>query len=104
MSKNNLKPASAVINDLRMQGFTTDFRFANNRLIPLQYPSRQYTADDVEVLDTYRFEGDTDPADASILYVIRTNDGLQGTLSNAYGPMGDSGIDDFFNKTNEHSY
>lgn len=103
MAKNNLKTVTAVLKDLQAQGFTTDFRFKNNKLIPLQYPSRQYTADDIEVLDTYRFEGDTDPADASILYVFKTSDGLQGTLANAYGPMADVGVDEFFKRTNEHS-
>lgn len=104
MAKNNLKTLTAVLDDLHAQGFTTDFRYEKNRLIPLQYPSRQYMPDDIEVLDSYRFEGDTDPADASILYVFRTSDGLQGTLTNGYGPSADLSVDEFFKRAGEPTF
>ena len=97
MSKNNLKSMSSVLEDLRSQGFTEDFRFEKNCLISMEHPDRRYSANEVDILDTYRFEGDTDPADASILYVIETNDGLKGTISNAYGPTADVNLDAFFN-------
>src|SRR5688572_10879201 len=97
MAKHNLTTITSVLKDLKTQGFTTDFRFENNRLIPTQYPSREYRSEDIEVLDTYRFEGDTDPDDASILYVLKTSDGLRGTLVNSYGPTADTDIDTFLN-------
>lgn len=104
MAKNNLKTMTSVLEDLRTQGFTTDFRYEKNKIIPLQYPSRQYIADDIELLDSYRFEGDTDPADASILYVFRTSDGLQGTLTNGYGPSADVSVDEFFTRAGEPTF
>lgn len=100
-AKHNLKPLSSVLKDLRSQGFTTDFRLDKNSLVPLQYPTRKYRSEEITILDQYRFEGDTDPADASILYVLETDDGLKGTISNSYGPAADTTIEDFLNHTKE---
>jgi hypothetical protein len=33
----------------------------------------------------YRFEGDSNPDDSSIVYAISSNTGLKGTLVDAYG-------------------
>lgn len=96
--KSDLKPLTGVLADLRNQGFTTDFRFVKNRLIPFQYSHRSYQSSDIKILDSYRFEGDTDPADDSILYVIETNDGLKGTISNGHGVNADTALDDFLSQ------
>ncbi len=40
-----------------------------------------------------RFEGDSDPADMSILYAIETNDGDKGTYVDAFGTYGDQSPD-----------
>jgi len=60
-----------------------------------------YKPEDLTIVKTYRFEGDSDPADASILYVIEANDGLVGYSIDAYGVYSnhdDDGYDDFIRK------
>ena len=37
-----------------------------------------YTQDELKITRTYRFEGESNPSDNSILYVIEANDGLVG--------------------------
>jgi len=44
-----------------------------------------YNAEDLKIIKTYRFEGESDPADSSILYVIEANDGMTGYSLDAYG-------------------
>jgi hypothetical protein len=44
-----------------------------------------YETGDLKIIKTYRFEGDSDPSDSSILYVIEANDGLIGYSLDAYG-------------------
>ena len=39
--------------------------------------------------EVHRFEGNTDPEDESVLYAIRTPDGLHGTLVGAFGTYAD---------------
>jgi len=44
-----------------------------------------YQPEDLKIVRTYRFEGESDPSDSSILYVIEANDGLIGYSIDAYG-------------------
>ena len=44
-----------------------------------------YKPEDLKIIKTYRFEGDSDPADSSIIYLIEANDGLIGYSMDAYG-------------------
>jgi hypothetical protein len=60
-----------------------------------------YQPEDVTIIKTYRFEGESDPSDASIIYVIETKDGLIGYSLDAYGAYSnhdDDGYDDFIRK------
>ena len=48
------------------------------------------------LVQTHRFEGNTDPSDNSILYVLEHKNGLdKGILIDAYGPMHDEKINQF---------
>jgi hypothetical protein len=44
-----------------------------------------YQPEELTIIKTYRFEGDSDPAESSILYLIEANDGLIGYALMAYG-------------------
>jgi hypothetical protein len=60
-----------------------------------------YQPEDLTIIKTFRFEGDSNPSDASILYVIEAKDGLIGYSIDAYGVYSnhdDDGYDDFIRK------
>jgi len=62
-----------------------------------------YKEEDLTIIKTYRFEGDSDPSDNSILYLIETHDGLIGYSIDIYGAYSnhdDSNYDDFIRKIN----
>jgi hypothetical protein len=44
-----------------------------------------YLPHDLKIIKTYRFEGESDPSDSSILYVMEANDGSIGYSVDAYG-------------------
>ena len=44
-----------------------------------------YQPHDLKIIKTYRFEGESDPSDSSILYVMEGNDGIRGYSVDAYG-------------------
>ena len=44
-----------------------------------------YTPEDLKIIKTYRFEGESDPSDSTIIYLIEANDGLIGYSMDAYG-------------------
>lgn len=56
---------------------------------------RVYSPHEVKIINFYRFEGESDPADMSILYAIETIDGERGVLVDAYGPYASRVTGDF---------
>jgi hypothetical protein len=72
-------------------GYKENFQATKDGLKSIE-TSRQYTPEQIHVMNFYRFEGITDPADMSVLYVIRTDDGAKGTLVDAYGTYSDENI------------
>ena len=77
-------------------GYTQDFTVADGRLHTLSTTSpKSYAPDEVTITDFYRFEGESNPDDTSILYALEASDGVKGTISSAYGVYADTDIDDF---------
>jgi hypothetical protein len=88
------------LNKLVLQGFTEDFKATEMGLLSLQ-SERKYAPEEIEIVNFFRFEGASDPADNSILYVIQTNDGIKGTLTDAYGPYADPQVTRFMKEVEE---
>jgi hypothetical protein len=59
-----------------------------------------YQPEDLTIIKTYRFEGESDPADSTILYLIQANDELVGYSLDTYGAASNNpeGYDDFIKK------
>ncbi len=85
---------------LNKDGFTADFKVSQGRLCVMG-TDKTYAADEVQIVDFYRFEGESDPDDMSILYALETNDGLKGTISNSYGTYADSNVDAFLKQVED---
>jgi hypothetical protein len=83
-----LKTLVEVHSKLLADGYKEDFTASDNLLKALS-SGKQYSPAEVKIINFFRFEGQTDPADSSILYVLETNDGTKGTLVDAYGPDAD---------------
>ena len=87
---------SDVLEKLRIKRQDNEFK---KTLGGFQAPNgKTYTSDDLKIIRTYRFEGDSDPSDSSILYLIEANDGLIGYSIDAYGAYSnheDDGYDEF---------
>jgi len=63
--------------------------------------NKYYQPEDLKIIKTFRFEGESDPGDSTILYVMEANDGLIGYSMDAYGAYSDhdeEGYDDFIRK------
>lgn len=75
--------------DLKKRGFTNDF---NLKPTCIHCPSLELEIhpEDFEVTEVYRFEGDSNPDDNSVLYAIESRDNVKGVLIDAYGAYADS--------------
>lgn len=90
----DMKTLVSCLNSLVRNGFEEHFKVTDNGLKALR-TGKYYGPEKVKVLNYYRFEGDSDPADNSILYAIETKDGLRGTLVDAFGPYADTKVTHF---------
>jgi len=90
----DMKSMVTCSNKLVQDGFTENFKIAEQGLLS---PSKEqvYQPGDVSIVNFYRFEGYSDPADNAILYAIVTNDGVKGLLSDSYGPYADPQVAKF---------
>jgi len=77
---------SEAIEKLKTQGFTLDFNLQQNRL---KVGEQDYTADEFEIVDLYRYEGPSDPADEATVYALANKSGLKGVLVTGYGATAD---------------
>ncbi|AIZ42331.1 hypothetical protein [Cellulophaga baltica] len=74
---------SEAIKEKQEEGYTYDFNLKNSYLECLLLQEK-YNVTDFNVDAFYRFEGDSNPDDSSILYAIQTNSGIKGLLVDAY--------------------
>lgn len=91
---------SEVLEKLRLKKMDNEFRWENGFFTAGK--QKNYTPEELVILKTFRFEGQSDPSDSSILYIMKANDGLLGYSLNAYGIYsdhdGEEGYDNFIRK------
>ncbi|MCB0606721.1 MAG: phosphoribosylpyrophosphate synthetase [Lewinellaceae bacterium] len=76
---------SQAIEALKKEGYTEDFNLRQDCLECRNGRFRVFH-DEFHIDKFYRFEGDSDPGDESIVYAISSEKhGLKGVLVNAYG-------------------
>src|SRR6185437_13105025 len=88
-----------VLEKLRIEKHDSEFRMTPDGFTAGN--KKYYNPEDLKIIRTYRFEGESDPSDSSIIYLIEANDGLIGYSIDAYGVYsdhGDDGYDDFIRK------
>lgn len=98
--KVDMKTLSSCVNHLTRQGYEAQFKVTKDGLKSLA-TEKVYRPDEVKIASFYRFEGDSDPADNSILYAIETGSGEKGTLSDAYGIYNDANVSAFIKEVED---
>ncbi len=87
---------SEAIESLHKQGYTIDFNIEDDQLV---CSKAKYSASNFEVMDVYRYEGNSDPADEAAVYAIQSSDGTKGILVTGYGAS-ENISDDMLKKLN----
>lgn len=98
--KTHMKTLSSCMNKLKEFGFKEEYVVKENLLRSLD-SGEAYTSDHVKIINFYRFEGESDPSDNSILYALQTKDGKRGLLVDAYGIYSDPDIGKFIVQVDE---
>jgi hypothetical protein len=89
-----MQTLSTVITKLTQRGYEVQFKVTDKGLLSLS-SDKVYNPEQVKICHFYRFEGESNPSDNSILYAIETQDGEKGTLVDGYGASSDELIDHF---------
>ena len=85
----DMKTLASCLNKIVKDGYGENFKVTDEGLQSLE-TEKIYKPEQVHIVNFFRFEGQTDPGDSSILYVLETTDGTKGTLVDAYGPEADA--------------
>ena len=80
--KDEMNTLSQIMNKFSVKGYDNEFKLVNDEFV---FKDKAYKAEDLTIVKSYRFEGESDPADSSVLYLIKANDGFIGYSLDAYG-------------------
>lgn len=80
-----IETLTEVLETLNSRGYELDLIAHGQQLRAIE-TREVYEIDQLEIVGTYRFEGDTDPADMAITFALATHDGKPiGTYTVPYG-------------------
>lgn len=97
----DMNTLSQILNKLRLKGMDNEIKMSDHGKMQSANLNKIYRPEDLTIVKTYRFEGMSDPADNSVLYVVEDKDGDIGYMLDAYGIYSDnlgSEFDDFLKK------
>ncbi|HEV8283922.1 MAG TPA: hypothetical protein VGQ09_06415 [Chitinophagaceae bacterium] len=99
-----MKTLASCLNKIIKDGYTENFKVTEDGLhLQSLETEKLYKPEDIQITNFFRFEGASDPSDSAILYVIETNGGAKGSLTDAYGMYADPNIDKFIKEVQEIS-
>ena len=73
-----------AVNGLKQRGYTIDFNVEADRVY-CSTTSLSLKPADFEIVEFYRFEGPSDPADEAVVYAIESKNGEKGSLVTGFG-------------------
>lgn len=74
---------TTVLEHLKQKKQDNEFKVNEQGLVLVM--GRLYSEDKIKMIKTYRFEGESDPAEEAIIYLIRADDGTIGYSIDTYG-------------------
>jgi len=94
-NREEMDTISTVLNHLKLKKWDNEFTIDKQGSITLQ--GKLYDQKEFKIIKMYRFEGDSDPSDEAIIYVIEANDGIIGYSLDAYGVYSNHSNDGYSN-------
>ncbi len=78
-----------AVSDLKRRGYNIDFNLQYDCIVCHDTPI-SLMPDEFEIVEVHRYEGDSDPADEAVVYVIESRNGEKGILVDAFGTYADN--------------
>jgi len=100
MKKVDMDSLVTVLAAIEKLGFTSQFEVNGKTLVSLK-TNEHFMPDQIKIAHFYRFEGESNPEDSSIMYAIETHNKEKGTLVDGYGIASDQATADFMRKVDD---
>lgn len=97
MDNHNLKTLSQVLNILIQRGITKEICMNDQHQMILGKGEKTYQPEDLCIVKSYRFEGDSNPDDNAVLYLLEDKDGELSTILDSYGAESNYSGEEFDN-------
>lgn len=93
---------TAALQELKSRGYTVDFNIAFDKLI-CSDNKICLNPNEFEIVEVFRFEGDTNPSDEDVVYAIASKDGrIKGSMTSAFGLYAETGSAEMIQKLSVH--
>jgi hypothetical protein len=99
--KSHYGTVTEALETFREQGYDLDFNRKEDRLVS---GMDTWHMDDFDIVDMYRYEGDSDPGDSAAVYAIRSKAGHKGVLVTGYGISSEGISSDLLKKLDDHPH
>lgn len=83
-----MKSVIEIIEQLRNEGYINDFSIKNDTILD-DSGKKSYRPEDLIIERIERYEGDSNPSDNAVIYVLTAKDGTKGILVDSYGAYAD---------------
>jgi hypothetical protein len=91
-----------TLKELKRRGYTVDFNIAFDKII-CSNNKILLNPDEFEIVEVFRFEGDTNPSDEDVVYALESKDGnVKGTMTSAYGMYAETISNEMIKKLSFH--
>jgi len=79
---------SERMNDLKNKGYREEFKISGN-VLKTRDEAHSFSPKQIRINEHYRFEGESDPGDMTVLYAVETDSGIKGLLIDGFGVYSD---------------
>jgi len=90
------------IKEYEQKGYKSSYQMIDGKFTELENEST-FKAEEIMIIDEYRYEGQSNPEDMSMLYVIEVANKSKGTLLIPYGPSADGELAWFMKEVSQNS-
>ena len=102
MEEENIKmdTLSERMNSLKKKGYEEEFKIEKNKIYTSD-GSQSFSPNQIKINEHFRFEGESDPGDMTVLYAVETENGIKGILTDGFGMYSDAEQSEFMQKIRE---
>ncbi len=98
----NYDTVTEAVKGLKERGFTIDFNIADDKIVCSNNNIRLHP-DEFEIVESHRFEGDSNPDDEDVVYAVESKDKkIKGVITSAYGMYADPASTKIIKKLSMH--